>query len=128
MAGNGGIISNCYSSGNVIGDDDVGGLVGRIIFSGNVFSCFWDTDKQSNGVTESIGFNDGTVTNVHGKTTAEMHHQSTFTNWDFINVWNIGENQTYPYLRVYLSSDINKDGIVNFLDIAITANQWMEEQ
>jgi len=42
------------------------------------------------------------------------------------NIWNIGENQTYPYLRTYLSSDINKDGIVNFLDLSITANQWME--
>jgi hypothetical protein len=59
-----------------------------------------------------------------------MQTRSTFTDadWDFINVWNIGENQTYPYLRVYLPSDINKDGIVNFLDVAITASQWMEEK
>jgi len=34
----------------------------------------------------------------------------------------------YPYLRVHLPSDINKDGIVNFLDVAITANQWMDQQ
>jgi hypothetical protein len=58
-----------------------------------------------------------------------MQIRSTFTDagWDFINVWNIGENQTYPYLRVYLPSDINKDGIVNFVDVAITTNKWMEE-
>ncbi|MHC4546355.1 MAG: hypothetical protein ACYSYL_17895 [Planctomycetota bacterium] len=58
-----------------------------------------------------------------------MQTMSTFTDasWDFINVWDIGENQTYPYLRVCLAGDINKDGIVNFLDIAITANQWLEE-
>jgi len=67
--------------------------------------------------------------NSYGKTTAEMQTMNTFTDagWDFINVWNIGENQTYPYLRVYLAGDINKNGIVNFLDFAITANKWLEE-
>jgi hypothetical protein len=92
-------------------------------------NCFWDT--ESTGM--SVGYNlsseePGTIENVFGKTTVDMKKKSTFTDadWDFINVWNIGENQTYPYLRVYLSSDINHDGIVNFLDVAITANQWME--
>ena len=93
-----------------------------------VSNCFWDTDTQTHGVTESIGLNEGYGINVEGLPTAQLHQQSTFTNWDFINAWNIGENQTYPYLRVYLPSDINKDGIVNFLDIAITANQWMKEE
>jgi hypothetical protein len=44
-----------------------------------------------------------------------------------VEIWNIGENQTYPYLRVYLAGDINKDGIVNFKDFAFVALQWMEE-
>jgi hypothetical protein len=80
-------------------------------------------------VTESIGFNyGGTVINVEGLPTSQLQQQSTFTNWDFINVWNIGENQTYPYLRVYLAGDINMDDIVNFFDFAIEADQWMQEQ
>jgi hypothetical protein len=123
-----GDVSNCYSTGDVHGggDEEVGGLVGSNF--GYVRGCFWDIDSQNHDITESIGLNKGTVSNVEGLPTYQLHQQSTFTNWDFINIWNIGENQTYPYLRVYLVGDINKDRIVNFLDVAITANQWMEEQ
>ncbi len=128
MGSNNANVSNCYSTGDVNGGDSVGGLVG-----GNwdvVLNCFWDTDSQTHGVTESIGLNGGPVINVAGLPTPQMQTRSTFTDagWNFINIWNIGENQTYPYLRVYLPSDINKDRIVNFLDFAITANQWMEEK
>ncbi len=129
VGGNGsyGDISNCYSSGDVNGDNWVGGLVGWN--HSDISNCFWDTDTQTHGVTESIGYDDGgTITNVLGLPTFQLHQQSTFTDWDFIGVWNIGENQTYPYLRVYLAGDINKDRIVNFLDLSITANQWMQEQ
>ncbi|HUS71566.1 MAG TPA: GLUG motif-containing protein [Sedimentisphaerales bacterium] len=126
----GGSVSNCYSIGDVNGTGDyVGGLVGGN-YSGSFSNCFWDTNTQIHGVTESIGLNDGDVNNVEGLPTTQMQTKSTFTdaNWDFIEIWNIGENQTYPYLRVYLAGDINKDRIVNFLDIAITANQWLQEQ
>jgi hypothetical protein len=137
-------IRNCYSTGSVLGNNCVGGLVGEndwdetspirncysassvtgtglwvggLVGAGNGVSVsFWDIETSEQSTSGG-----GT-----GKTTAEMQQHSTFTNWDFINVWNIGENQTYPYLRVHLPSDINKDGIVNFLDVAITANQWME--
>ena len=125
-----GNVWNCYSTGDVNGIDEVGGLAGYNNW-GEVWDCFWDIDTQTHGVTESIGdYYWGTITNVLGLPTNLMQTRSTFTDadWDFINTWNIGENQTYPYLRVYLPSDINKDRIVNFLDIAITANQWMEEK
>jgi hypothetical protein len=56
-----------------------------------------------------------------------MRQRSTFQGWDFVNVWGIGENQTYPYLRRYSAGDINKDRIVNFKDLAIVALQWQEE-
>jgi hypothetical protein len=114
-----GYINNSYSTGTVNGILYVGGLVGAHVW-GDIDGSFWDI--ETSGQLESDG---GT-----GLPTTEMQTMNTFTdaNWDFINVWNIGENQTYPYLRVYLPSDINKDGIVNFLDLSITANQWMEEQ
>jgi len=57
-----------------------------------------------------------------------MKQQSTFTDWGFINTWAIGENQTYPYLRTFLASDINKDRVTNFLDIVIVAERWCEEE
>ncbi len=122
-------VRNCYSTGDVQGggDENVGGLVGYH-YSPGISYCFWDTDTQTHGVTESIGGGSGVVTNVLGLPTSQLHQQFTFTDWDFIHVWNIGENQTYPYLRIYLPSDINKDRIVNFLDIAISANQWIQEK
>ena len=127
---NGGNVSNCYSIGDVQGGgvEEVGGLVGSNF--GYVRGCFWDIDTQNHGVTESIGLNGGTVINVEGLPTSQMQTRSTFTNadWDFINLWDIGENQTYPYLRKYLPANLNKDNKVDFLDIRILCEQWLQEQ
>jgi len=122
-----GSISNCYSTGDVSGDEYVGGAVG-LNYSASVSNCFWDTYTQTHGVDESIGYNSGTVTNVVGLSTAEMQIRSTFSEagWNFVEIWNIGENQTYPYLRVHPTGDINHDDIVNLLDFAIFADHWLE--
>ena len=63
-----------------------------------------------------------------GPLTEDMKKEGTFTDWDFVEIWNIGENQTYPYLRTVPASDINKDHITNFLDVCIVAEQWMDEK
>jgi len=112
-----GTICHCYSTGAVKGVEKVGGLVGS--GDGNdVVASFWDT--QSSGQDASAG---GT-----GKTTAEMQTPGTFLDvgWDFVNIWGIGENQTYPYLRKYSAADINQDASVNFLDLAALAENWLE--
>ena len=82
-----GTISNSYSTGMVSGSGVIGGFVGIGIY-GTVSSCYWDT--ETSGQNSSDG---GT-----GKTTAEMKQQSTFSGWDFTNIWGIVENTTYPYL------------------------------
>jgi hypothetical protein len=145
----GGAISNCYSTGSVSGDTVIGGLVGGnyagLLATAKILKCYSTGSVSgdtvigglvgSNEVEVSDSFWDVNTSGLDysaggvGKTTDQMQIRSTFTDagWDFINVWNIGENQTYPYLRVYLPSDINKDGIVNFVDVAITTNKWMEE-
>ena len=66
--------------------------------------------------------------NVMGRPTDQMRQESTFTNagWDFIDTWNIGENQTYPYLRQHSPADLNHDGRADMLDFAILANRWLE--
>jgi hypothetical protein len=88
-----------------------------ISWGGTVAACFWDI--QTSGRATSAG---GT-----GKTTAEMKTPSTFleAGWDFVNIWGIGENQTYPYLRKYSAADINQDASVNFLDLAVLAENWL---
>lgn len=78
-------MANCYSTGTVTGVDYIGGFVGYAISSPPVTSCFWDT--QTSGMsTSALGT---------GKTTAQMKTQSTFTGWDFNNVWRM---EGYPVL------------------------------
>jgi hypothetical protein len=126
-------ITNCYSTVSIVGDAHVGGLVGRngchYDYCGTIKNSYWDI--ETSGESDMCGYQEEGATGCdpnYGLPTIELHQQSTFTGWDFINTWNIGENQTYPYLRTYLPSDINKDGIVNFFDFAIVADQWMEEK
>ena len=126
-----GAIINCHSSGSVSGATDVGGLVGQNDRHGAITSCLWDV--QTSGMANMCGSQGENATGCDdscGLTTAEMQTAGTFleAGWDFINVWGIGENQTYPYLRKYSAADINQDGTVNFLDLCIIAEQWMEEQ
>ena len=88
--------------------------------------CFWDSEINL-GLQ---GFSYGNDPNVLGLTTAQMQQRSTFTDagWDMVNVWDIGENQTYPFLRTHLPSDINEDEETDFLDLAILAVHWLEEK
>ncbi len=103
-----GAITNCFSSGSVIGDDYVGGLMGYNY--GSVSSSFWDT--QTSGQSTSAG--------GEGKTTAEIKTMNAFVEagWDFVEIWGIGKNQTYPHLR--------HDKKVDFKDLAILALHWLE--
>jgi hypothetical protein len=83
-------ITASYSTGRVTSDGSyIGGLVGRRDSYSTVSNSYWDIDTS--GLMTSAG---GT-----GKTTAEMKQQSTFVGWDFGTVWQIQENETYPYLR-----------------------------
>jgi hypothetical protein len=52
---------------------------------------------------------------------------NTFTDagWSFVEIWGIGENQTYPFMSIYPAGDINCDGEVNFYDFAILASEWL---
>lgn len=124
-----GTISNCYATGSVLGGNYyTGGLVGYNCnfcdpdvgecWWGIVLASFWDI--ETTGQSSSDG--------GEGKTTAEMQTRSTFTDagWDFIEIWNIGENQTYPFLRTHPAGDINHDDIVNFYDLAILAEHWLQ--
>jgi hypothetical protein len=149
LAGDGWDAQDCYSSGTVTGDTNVGGLVGynrgdllNCFASGVVDAntnvgglvgyddsssytkCFWDSDINP----DVNGIGSGDDPNVIGKSTAEMQTESTFTDagWDFVEVWDMGENQTYPFLRVYPAGDLNHDGRVDFFDVAILASHWLE--
>ena len=92
----GGTVRDSYSSGKVTGN---GGLVGY--GEGIVSNSFWDTETSGQATS------DGGI----GKTTAEMQDITTFSGatWDIVAVanptirnlsyiWNIVDNETYPFL------------------------------
>jgi len=86
---NWGFCDKCYSMGSVAGTGIyVGGLIGRNE-DGECNNCFWDI--ECSGQTVSAG--------GLGKTNMEMMWQATFANWDFVNIWDIVEGVTYPFLR-----------------------------
>ncbi|MHC4154875.1 MAG: GLUG motif-containing protein [Planctomycetota bacterium] len=118
-----GSISRCYAIGVVDGSSATGALVGDEA-GGTYNECFWDSDANP----DVNGIGNGSDPNAIGKTTAEMQTESTFTNagWDFVDVWDIGENQTYPFLRVHSAGDLNHSGLVDWRDIAVLAGHWLE--
>lgn len=80
-------IENSYSTGQVTSTGVLGGLIGE--GASTVTNSFWDT--ETSGITVSAG--------GIRKSTSEMKIQSTYTNWDFINIWGIDGD--YPYLQVF---------------------------
>ncbi|NIQ74214.1 MAG: hypothetical protein GWN80_01425, partial [Gammaproteobacteria bacterium] len=92
--GNGSII-NCYSTGSVVGEQNLGGLVGSS--EGTVSASFWDIETSGQDSSDS----------GMGLTTAEMQMISTFTDagWDFVgeifngveDIWFLPQ-QDYPRL------------------------------
>ena len=91
VSGDAARIINCYSTGTVRHARELGGLIG-ICSTPRGGSCYWDT--EASGVSRSAGAAVGVVA---GKTTEKMKQKDTFIDWDFDKVWNIAENESYPY-------------------------------
>lgn len=91
-------VSKCYSVARVSGSRRKG-LVGYNWRSPTIVNSYWDT--QTSTCSSSYG--------GAGRSTAQMMRQATFVNWDFDEVWDIIENQTYPFFKepaVLLSLEI----------------------
>ena len=113
---NGAVIFNSYSTGNVEGITTVGGFVSSGPPGGpgmnEAFTSYWDVEISGIGLS---GDNENGAT---GKTTAEMQTQSTFTDWNFFNVWAIHPNN-YPILAW---QDTNITGCRNLTVAGLTYN------
>ena len=125
-----GTINNCYATGAVDENTYNGGLCGlqRGPYA-EINNSFWDieTSEMTIGYSQDPEY-PGTITNVIGKTTAEMKTVGTFLDagWDLVTVWNIEDGQTYPLLRKYSAFDTNYDNKVNFIDFADFAKHWLD--
>lgn len=117
---------HCYAASSVDANSSAGSFVGSNCADTDYTKCFWDSEIN----LELQGFSYGNDPNVIGLPTDEMQIRKTFADagWDMVNVWDIGENQTYPFLRTYLPSDINKDDETNFFDLAILTAHWLDEK
>lgn len=120
---NQGAVSNCYSAGSVEGTTTVGGLIGSLKADpfypdGTVCDSFWDVEASGQATSPAS----------IGKTTTEMRQRSTFAAWDFIDVWDIAEDQTYPFLRRCAAGDLDGDCKVDFLDFQILAQYWLQDK
>lgn len=90
----GGYIAKCYSTGRVTGTG--GGLVGFNYNGGVTYDSYWDI--ETSGRTSSKG--------GAGKTTAQMMQQATFAGWDFVDIWGIIEDETYPFLASFETREL----------------------
>ncbi len=120
---NAGFIEYSYCIGDVTGTTYVGGLIGYEEI-GNYTKCFWNSKVNP----DVNGIGNTSDSEVIGKSTIEMQTLSTFAivGWNFEDVWDISENQTYPYLKTGLTADLNHDTKVDFGDFAVLASHWLE--
>ena len=91
----GGTIVNSYAAGNVSGTgSNVGGVVGQTQSAGSVTKTYWDTTTSG----QSVAAGSGSTSGMTGKSTANMQTQATFSGWDFASTWYLTSG-FYPILR-----------------------------
>ena len=114
-----GDITRSYATGLIVGNADVGGLLGRT-YHGTTTGSYWDV--QTTGQGTSAG---GT-----GLPTSEMQMESTFTGagWDFNDVWSICEGTNYPrhIWSIPAADFVCPDG-VNFIDYSFFSEVWLDD-
>jgi hypothetical protein len=98
------IVENCYAIGSVFAESDfgpvlVGGLAGSFLdYARNFVSSYFDVDTTG----QEFGYrdiDDLPGTSAIAKHTPDMIRRETFIGWDFENVWDIIEGESYPFLR-----------------------------
>lgn len=92
-------LSNCFHSGMLTETGEWGrGIVGWADTSAVINKCYWDT--LTTGLVSGVGY--CSSGEAYGKTTGEMQSSSTYTGWDFTEVWDINgvDNMKHPFLRL----------------------------
>jgi len=92
-----GTIKYSYSTGHVNGAASTGGLIGDASDSPIILDSYYDLDSSGQSDTGK-----GTP-----KTTTQMMQESTFVDWDFVNIWEIKEGVNYPKSRQQQVDEVN---------------------
>ncbi|MHC4745052.1 MAG: hypothetical protein ACYS8Z_24310, partial [Planctomycetota bacterium] len=146
-----GLVESCYAQdGKVTGYMHVGGLVG-LNRDGTISRCYSATAVRATRASAGglAGSNYAIITDSYwdieatnrpnmcgnaedaicdpnyGKTTSEMHKQSTFLDWDFTTLWSICEDLSYPRFQRHIPpADLICPYGVTLLDFSILAKAW----
>lgn len=144
----------CYSSGSVAGNQYTGGFTGYIRVRGDVIYCFWDT--QASGQATSPGGTGKTTAemrNIKTFTDAGWDFWNTWTicagtNYPVL-IWQIPSADfqcpdgvdliDFAFFAAHWhldgcnisngfceGTDVNHSGVVDFLDLEIFSNHWLE--
>ncbi|NLE05991.1 MAG: hypothetical protein GX638_14495, partial [Crenarchaeota archaeon] len=91
---NGATITNCYASAAI--NAPYGGGFAAVVSGGTISSSYYDSTKCSFSASVS-----GQISGVTAKSSSALKSQSSFSSWDFMNVWNISisKNNGFPFLR-----------------------------
>ncbi|MCB0342581.1 MAG: hypothetical protein H6626_04385 [Pseudobdellovibrionaceae bacterium] len=92
-------LTNTYSLGVVTGAGSKGGLIGAESGQTATYSSnYWNNEDNPSLNDRSEG-DLGNTAQIAKKAKAELKQQSTFVNWNFIDIWSINETVSYPELR-----------------------------
>jgi hypothetical protein len=120
-----GSVSRSYSASSLDGNNYVGGLAGYSS-GGNYTVCFWDVNVNP----DVNGIGNADDPGVIGKTTVQMHTQSTYADsgWDFTTpIWKMNcEGMSYPKLSWWqpVLCDFGCPDGVEMRDFAVLGAQW----
>ena len=149
-------IINCYSTGSVSGDSNAGGLIGHNYY-GSITESFWDVNTSGRVNSDGgEGKNTEQMQDVNTFLTAGWDFNTPV--WKICNGTNYPKLASLPpiagdfvcpdgvdwedlafFVQRWLQTncnlnndcdgtDIYRDGIVNFLDFAVFADNWLKQE
>ncbi len=144
----------CYSTGRVSGNQYAGGFTGYIRVRGDVIYCFWDT--QTSGQSTSAGGAGKTTAEMRTITTFTDAGWDFWNTWTIcagtnypVLLWQIPSADfqcpdgvdliDFAFFAAHWhlercniansfceGTDVNHSGVVDFIDLEIFANRWLE--
>jgi hypothetical protein len=96
-----------YGGGTITGDSQTGLVIGywNPAETGHFNNIYYNnTQSDVNAIGEDpcgcgITALQDIIGKIEGKTSSQLKEQGTFVNWNFTNIWNISQGNSYPYLR-----------------------------
>ncbi|QTH40615.1 S-layer homology domain-containing protein [Cohnella sp. LGH] len=116
-------ISESYATGSVNGQVRAGGLIGQNN-GGELTDSFWD--RETTLQSSACGYNNegypGTTCTATALAVAEALTQSSYSAWDFTNVWFMIDGATRPFLRSEWSRTIGNAHQLQLMAMNVSAD------